>query len=386
MTTISSESRTGPLVDAGARQPATKPLPRGWLGVPVRAWIMCGSLAVIFVLLYWTSLRRLWAQTNPIDGTKEWAHAIFVPIVGLYYLYLNLDDLLKAKVKPVLGLDFTAARFISVFAVAAAGAVVWFVVPLLPGPFADYGQWFKMLGQAMVLLAAFGLILDWGLGSLLAGLLMYAYGIWPGSNDFVKDVGMMITVFGMVLTIGGWQIMKIAWFPCVFLLAIPPWPGLFYQKIAIPMQEIAAATGVIVMNICGMDVEKAGTVMQMFKDGKMYRALNVAEACSGLKSLMTFVSLGAAIAFLSPRPLWQKLFITISAVPIAIICNAMRVSGQGLLDHYVSQAWSNGFAHMFAGVVMLLPGFLMLLGIVWAMDKVFIEVDEASAAKPEGAA
>ena len=65
--------------------------------------------------------------------------------------------------------------------------------------------------------------------------------------------------------------------------------------------------------------------------------LNVAEACAGLRSLMTFITVGGAVAFLSHRPLWQKLIITASAVPIAILCNVMRVSGQGLLDHYVSQ-------------------------------------------------
>ncbi|RZK76892.1 MAG: hypothetical protein EOO66_32255, partial [Methylobacterium sp.] len=71
----------------------------GWLGLPIRAWWMAGLLLACFVGLYHQSLVRLWLKTNPIDGSSEWAHAMFVPVIGLYYLYLNLDDLKRARVK-----------------------------------------------------------------------------------------------------------------------------------------------------------------------------------------------------------------------------------------------------------------------------------------------
>jgi exosortase/archaeosortase family protein len=103
------------------------------------------------------------------------------------------------------------------------------------------------------------------------------------------------------------------------------------------------------------------------------RTLNVAEACAGLRSLMTFISVAGAIAFLSVRPLWQKLVIMASAVPIAIFCNVMRVSVQGLLDHYVSQELSEGFAHATVGMIMLLPAFFLILLVGWAMDQIYIE-------------
>jgi exosortase/archaeosortase family protein len=109
-----------------------------------------------------------------------------------------------------------------------------------------------------------------------------------------------------------------------------------------------------------------------------WHSLNVAEACAGMRSLMTFISVGGAVAFLSMRPLWQKVLITLSAIPIAIFCNVMRVSGQGLLDRYVSHLWSQGFAHQFAGIVMLVPGFLLILAVGWFLDQIFVEVaDEA---------
>jgi exosortase len=107
------------------------------------------------------------------------------------------------------------------------------------------------------------------------------------------------------------------------------------------------------------------------------RTLQVAEACAGLRSLMTFISVGAAVAFLSNRPLWQKIIITLSAIPIAIFCNVMRVTGQGLLDHYWSHEVSEGFAHQFVGLVMLVPAFFLILLVGWLLDQLFVEeVDE----------
>jgi exosortase/archaeosortase family protein len=118
------------------------------------------------------------------------------------------------------------------------------------------------------------------------------------------------------------------------------------------------------------------------------RTLNVAEACAGLKSLMTFISIGAGLAFVfgKDRPLWQKLIITASAVPIAILCNVMRVAGQGLLDYYVSQEFSEGFAHQIAGLVMLIPAFFMVLGVAWVLDQIFVEEVDLATVKPAGPA
>jgi exosortase/archaeosortase family protein len=126
-----------------------------------------------------------------------------------------------------------------------------------------------------------------------------------------------------------------------------------------------------------VDALNTGTKIHMMGANGMERVLNVAEACAGLRSLMTFITLGAAVAFLSNRPLWQKVIITIAAIPIAIFCNVMRVAGQGLLDYYVSHAWSEGFAHQFAGLVMLVPAFFLILLVAWCLDQLFIEeVDE----------
>lgn len=292
-----------------------------WLGITRTAWLQMGILALLFFFtFYQASLRRLWLKTNPFNGEPNWSHAVCVPIIGLYYLYANRRSLLRCVVRQ-----------------------------------------------------------GWsGLPVLIAGLLLFGYGIYPGQNDMVKDLGMVMTLFGLAAFLLGWEMMKIVWFPIAFLVCAIPWPGLVYSWVAGPLQLLAADMAVVVLKTTGVAALGDGTKIIIDVAGGESRTLNVAEACAGLRSLMTFITIGAAIAFLSSRPLWQKIVITISAVPIAIFCNVMRVCGQGLLDHYWGQQWSQDFAHQFAGMVMLIPAFFLLLLVGWMLDKLFIEVIDES--------
>jgi exosortase len=294
--------------------PGTQNAPRTYYGLSSDAWMRIGVLALLMIGLFWPNLRRLWLKTNPVTGEANWGHAFFIPLIGLYYLYLNRDALLKARVR-------------TSFA---------------------------------------------GLGIMIGGLLLFAYGIWPGQNDFIKDFAMVVTLFGLVAFMCGWEVMKITWFPIAFLVCAIPWPGLVYSWVALPLQQVAAAAAIKVLNILGVESYREGTKL-IIVNGLKIRVLNVAEACAGLKSLMTFISVGAAVGFLSSRATWQKILITLSAIPIAIFCNMMRVTGQGIIDHYWSEKLSEGFAHQFVGMVMLIPAFFLILLVAWILDNIFIE-------------
>jgi exosortase len=294
--------------------PGTQNASRTYYGLSSDAWARIGVLALLMIGLFWPNLRRLWLKTNPVTGEANWGHAFFVPLIGLYYLYLNRDALLKARVRT------------------------------------------SYLGLAI----------------MIFGLLFFAYGIWPGQNDFVKDFAMVVTLFGLVAFMCGWEVMKIAWFPIAFLVCAIPWPGLVYSWVALPLQQFAAAAAIKVLNLLGVESYREGTKL-IIVNGLKLRVLNVAEACAGLKSLMTFISVGAAVGFLSSRATWQKILITVSAIPIAIFCNMMRVTGQGIIDHYWSEKLSEGFAHQFVGMVMLIPAFFLILLVAWILDNVFIE-------------
>lgn len=346
-------------------------------------WVKVGILVGLVAAIYWSSLWRLWSKTNPIYGEGNWQHSMIVPLVGLYYLYLNRDELLRTRVSPILPHQFGGFRLFSALALIAGGAASSWVVPQIAG---SLGPYLAVAGRGIMFLGVLVLLLNWGVGTLLFGLLTFAYGIYPGQNDYVKDLGLVITIFGIVLTMCGWKVMKIAWFPIAFLVCALPWPGLVYSKLATPLQNLAAMVAVFVLQLTGVDAIQSGTKIIMdFGPTKPSRMLNVAEACAGLRSLMTFITLGAAIAFLSNRPLWQKFLITAFAIPIAVLCNVMRVSGQGIIDSMGYHEFAEGFAHQFVGLVMLIPAIFMLLGVAWVVDHLFVEEVDAKAlatAKP----
>jgi exosortase len=286
--------------------------------------VQIGVLTTLFSAVYWVVLRWLWDKSNPFYGEANWGHAVAIPLVGIYYLYLHRDELMKTRIEPT-----------------------WA-----------------------------------GLIALLGGLVFFAYGIWPGQNQFFQGISMIVTIFGIVLLLCGWSVMKIAWFPIAYLLCGIPWPGLIYSVIASPLQVLAAQVAVYVLRLSQVDAYRGGTKIHIGGITGPTRDLNVAEACAGLRSLMTFITVAAAIAFLSARPLWQKIVITLSAIPIAIFCNVMRVAGQGLLDHYWSREVSEGFAHQFVGLVMLVPAFFLILLVGWVLDHLFIEEADETDKKP----
>jgi len=351
-------------------------------GLKRSTWMQIGIIAGLFLLLFWPNLRRLWIKTNPIYGEPNWGHSVCVPLIGLYYLYVNREALLKAKVQAMLPGRFTRRGLISSATMIVAGLGIYLGGMLvIPSFVPQYAAYVESLGQGAMVWGALAMVLNWGLGSMFFGLLTFAFGIWPGSNDYTKDVGMVITLFGTVLFLCGWDVMRITWFPIAFLICALPLPPLLYSGIALPLQNLAAKVAVAVLQMTGVTSFKFGTKITIGDIGGPTRSLNVAEACAGLRSLMTFITVGAAVAFLSSRPLWQKAILTISAVPIAIFCNVMRVTGQGLLDYYWSHELAEGFAHTFVGMVMLIPGFFMILGMGWLLDRLFVDVVDESDAR-----
>jgi exosortase len=360
---------------------AAEPL---FLGIGRSTWIQIAVITGLFCALFWPNLRRLWDKTNPFYGEANWGHAIFIPCIGLYYLYVNREKLLN----PPSSTQPAGPKF---------GLRVWFMLALaLMLPLVlireELAKIFLPTAIAAVMTAAVLLPLSlwrnskpliermdrhsagWFGGFVIFfGIAMFQYAIFPGQNDFLKDFGMVITLFGVVLAMAGWGVMKVAWFPIAFLVCGLPWPGLVYSKVAEPLQQLAANVAVWTLQLTGVEAAVGGTKISMIGGDGAWRTLNVAEACAGTRSLMTFISVAAAVAFLSSRPLWQKIIVVLFAVPIAISCNVMRVSGQGLLDRYVSHSLSENFAHQFVGLIMLIPAFLLILLVGWILDQIFVE-------------
>jgi exosortase len=383
-TQLSEENYFGALVtgtSAEAPETAADPIV---MGLKRSNWIQIGVISALFAGLFWPNLRRLWDKTNPFYGEANWGHAICIPVIGLYYLYVNRERLLSEPEPVMATRTRKATRVWRLLAIAL-------VLPLVLVREEASRQLIPIAVLVAILLAATAAVSAWrgadelidradqhsagwfGVFIMLFGIAVFQYAIFPGQNDFLKDFGMVITLFGVVLALAGWNVMRIAWFPIVFLVCGLPWPGLVYSKVAGPLQQLAANVAVWTLQLTGVEASVGGTKISMIGGDGNWRTLNVAEACAGMRSLMTFISVAAAVAFLSSRPVWQKLIVVLFAVPIAIFCNVMRVSGQGLLDRYVSHSLSENFAHQFVGLIMLIPAFLLILLVGWILDQIFVE-------------
>ncbi len=348
-------------------------------GISLAGWVTIGAVFLLMVATFRFNLIRLWGKDNPFTGESEWQHGLLVPLISIYYLYLHKEELLSTPVKPLMAGELDRRRLVGGGVLLGAGVAAYFAGPLVLSSQAE------MAALGGELLAAMGflvLALNWGIGMLVFGLVFFAYGIYPGQNDYFKDLGMLIALFGATLTLCGWKVMRIAWFPIVFLICAIPWPGLVYSKVALPLQQLAAQVAASVLSMSGIDAYHSGSKIFIDKS----TPLNVAEACAGLKALMTFITVGGAVAFLSNRALWQKLVITLSAIPIAIFCNVMRVTVQGMFHHFGGAQWSENFAHQFVGMVMLVPAFLLILLVAWILDRLFVEDSDDEALRAATAA
>jgi exosortase len=361
---------------------------RVYYGLSGRDWLRIGIIFTLLAAVFWPNLRRLWLKTNWLTGEANWGHSLLVPLIGLYYLYLNREALLSPpKQKRVVKWQQSLGVWLQLQAVA------WGLLVAVFGYYSailDGSRQYAVAAVVVFFAAATGFLLfrsgakilpdrlaasssQWFGGFVMIwGLWFYAWAIWPGQNDFFKDFAMVITLFGVVLLLCGWPVMRVAWFPILFLACAIPWPGLMYSRIALPLQQLAGAAAVSALQLTGVEAGRVGSNL-IIREGAQIRVLNVAEACAGLKSLMTFITVGGAVAFLSARPLWQKLLISVFSVPIAIFCNMMRVAGQGMLDHYVSHKLSESFAHQFVGMMMIVPAFFLILMLGWILDNLFVE-------------
>ncbi|MGH9881806.1 MAG: archaeosortase/exosortase family protein, partial [Pyrinomonadaceae bacterium] len=160
---------------------------------------------------------------------------------------------------------------------------------------------------------------------------------------------------------------------------------------AFPLQLFASRCAVWSMGLLDIPVLRQGNVIELIPlGGREIKKLEVVEACSGIRSLMTLVTLAVVFAYFShPRGgdgpggggrggllktlksygFWRSTIIVLSAVPIAIFTNALRVSGTGVLAHYYGTEVADGFFHSFSGWVIYIVAFVMLFAVGWVLDR-----------------
>ena len=186
-----------------------------------------------------------------------------------------------------------------------------------------------------------------GLGLLVAGLL--------GAELFLPRVSILFTIAGSVLFVFGWRALRILAFPIAFLLLMIPIPAIIFNQIAFPLQLLASQVGEAGLNAAGVPVLREGNVMIL-----AHTTLEVAEACSGIRSLISLLTLGIVFGYFTDPRGGVRVAIAAASVPIALLTNGLRVAGTGIAAHYIGPEAAEGFFHTFSGWLVFIVAFILM--------------------------
>ena len=199
--------------------------------------------------------------------------------------------------------------------------------------------------------AALGLLVVVGsLGLLVAGTL--------GAELFLTRISLIGTLAGAVLFLFGWTHLWILAFPLLFLLLMVPIPAIVFNQVAFPLQLIASRFGASALYACSIPVLREGNVIVLANT-----TLEVAEACSGIRSLVSLLTLAIVYGYFIDSRGWVRTVVALSAVPIAIIANGTRVAGTGVAAHWYGPEAAQGFFHTFSGWLVFGVAFAMMLAL-----------------------
>jgi exosortase len=205
----------------------------------------------------------------------------------------------------------------------------------------------------------------WGLLPLVLGTGTLAIGRL-GTELMNMRVSFVLTLIGLVLLILGRRVFRVLAFPLLFLFLMVPLPQSLVNVIAFPLQLVAADMAVNVLFQLGIPALREGNIIHLANS-----QLFVAEACSGLRSLMALVTLGVLFAYFFRRSLLERSIIVLSAIPIAVVVNAFRVALTGVLTHYYGSQAAEGVIHMTEGLFTFAIAFLLLLGEAWLLQRLW---------------
>lgn len=288
------------------------------------AQIQAAIIGAAFVAVFWNLLDFI----PPLGGLvhawvhqADWSHGPLIPLFSAYLVYLSWDELRRRPVR-----------------------WAWIGLPIM-----------------------------------LAGLLMYVM-VLSGQLPFAyaKPFGMMITLLGVIIMLCGLVAMRYLWLPWLYLFFAIPLPSRIYFELTDPLRRMAATVASTVLSaLPGLHIARLGSNLEFVYQGNS-GVIGVADACSGMRSTVTLCALGVAVACMSERPLWHRIVLVLSCVPIATFCNFIRVTVTCWLYIYVDPKYASGQYHMMLGLLVILLAFGIFSALGWLLSHLFVEeeVDE----------
>lgn len=260
--------------------------------------------------------------------------------------------------------------FLAAFALLYAGAIQgmvldWyhdenyshgFLIPLVSG----YLVWQRLDDLREVELRPIAL----GLLVALGGIALFLFGMLAGES-FTMRFSMLVVLAGAILYGYGPGLMKAVAFPFAYLVYMIPLPYILYDSIAFPLKLMVSRYSVAFLKLIGIPVMREGNVINLVST-----TLEVADACSGIRSIVSLLALATALAYFSQKGWLKRTLLIFSALPIAIFANGVRVIGTGILATRYGAAAAQGFFHEFAGLVIFGVAMALLLLTSYFLGKV----------------
>ncbi len=190
---------------------------------------------------------------------------------------------------------------------------------------------------------------------VMVGAIVLLIGGSLGAELFTSRFSLLVLLTGMVLFLAGWKVLRAVSFPLAFLLLMIPIPVIIYNQITFPLQLIASRFATFWLELAQVPVLREGNVLILPN-----YSLEVVEACSGIRSLMTLITLAVAYGYLVEPRRWVRYSLVILMLPIAIVSNAIRIMGTGVLTYHFGPKTAESFFHEFSGWLIFLAALVLM--------------------------
>lgn len=195
---------------------------------------------------------------------------------------------------------------------------------------------------------------SWGLLIVVFALAVLVLGVL-GAELFLSRVSLLLLIAGLVIFFRGWHSFFAVLFPWAFLFLMIPIPEIVFSQITFPLQILASKVAALLLPLLGVPVLREGNVINL-----PAMPLEVAEACSGIRSLLSLVTLAIIYGYLVETRTWARVALALASLPIAVAANSLRIVGTGLLVQYWDPDKAEGFFHTFSGWLVFLVALAML--------------------------
>jgi exosortase len=193
----------------------------------------------------------------------------------------------------------------------------------------------------------------WGIALMAWGFLQAYIGLL-GAELFLQRSAFLISLVGLLLVLGGRALVRELAFPLLLLPFMIPIPTVIYNQITFPLQLFASWVAEVLLGAIGIPVLREGNVLVLAS-----QTLSVAEACSGIRSLLSLTFLSLVYAYFFDRKVWMRWALFLGVIPIAILANAGRVTITGILSEH-NTALAQGVFHEMEGFIIFAIAFAMI--------------------------